>query len=100
MVRDALLERRHARLTVATSFWELCAISQQETFDIAILHDALSLRDVRSASEYVRRRWPRAKILIIHAETEALDDPLYDARMLPGLSQSILLAIIDQLTGG
>jgi hypothetical protein len=90
---------RHCRLSVATSVWELCAIPQEESFEIAILHHSLSRSDLHDASAYVRRRWPHAKILVISAETEALDDPLYDERMLPGLSQSVLLAIIDQLAG-
>jgi hypothetical protein len=80
---------------------DLCAIpQQQESFDIAILHDTLTQCEVRKASEYTRRRWPRAKILVISVEAEILDDPLYDEWMAPGLSPEFLLAMIAQLMGG
>jgi hypothetical protein len=101
MVRDALLQRHKCRLFVVTSVWELCAIPQhQDSFDIAILHHTLSRREVRDASEYIRRRWPRAKILVICADAEVLEDPLYDEWAPPGLTSGILLARIKQLTGG
>jgi len=99
-VRDALLQRRNCGLCVVTSLWDLYAIHQQNSFDIATLHQTLSRREVRDASEYIRRRWPRTKILVICAETEFLDDPLYDEWVPPGLSQGILLEMIEQLTGG
>jgi hypothetical protein len=100
-VHDALLQKHHCRLSVVTSIWELCAIpQQQESFDIAILHQTLSQREVRDASEYIRRRWPRARILVICAETEFLDDPLYDEWVPPGLSQGILFETIEELTDG
>jgi hypothetical protein len=99
-VRDALLQRRSCRLSVVTSLWDLYAIQQQNSFDIATLHQTLSPREVRDASEYIRRRWPRAKILVICAETEFLDDPLYDEWVPPGLSPGILLETIEELTDG
>jgi hypothetical protein len=100
-VCDALLQWPHCRLSVVTSVWELCAIpQQQESFDIAILHHTLSQREVRDASEYIRRRWPRAKILVICVDAEVLEDPLYDEWVPPGLTSGILLAMIEQLTGG
>jgi hypothetical protein len=81
--------------------WELCAIpQQQESFDIAILHHTLSQREVRDASEYIRRRWSLAKILVICVYAEVLEDPLYDEWVTPGLTSRILLAMIEQLTVG
>jgi hypothetical protein len=76
------------------------AIPQQNDFDIAILHHTLSRLEVRNTSEYIRRRWPHAKILVISAEMDFLDDPLYDEWVPPGQSPGALLAMIEQLTGG
>jgi hypothetical protein len=97
-VRDALLQRHHSRLSVVSTPLDLGAIPKLESFDIAILHHTLSRRGARNASEYIRHRWPRAKILVISNEEEILDDPLYDERVLPGLSPESLLAVIAQLT--
>ena len=94
-VRDGLLQRNGYRLTIATSNAELNAISIHEKYDLAILDQTLSHPELRDASEYIRRKWPNAKILVICAEPEALDDPLYDERALPDLSAKMLLAIID-----
>jgi CheY-like chemotaxis protein len=94
-VRDGLLRRDGYRLTIATSNAELNAISIHEKYDVAILDQTLSHSELRNASEYIRRKWPNAKILVICAEPESLDDPLYDERALPDLSANMLLAIID-----
>jgi hypothetical protein len=98
-IRDALLQRHHSRLSVAASPLALGAIPKQESFDIAVLLNTLSRRGLRNASEYIRHRWPQAKILVISAEAEILDDPLYDESVLPGLPPESLLATIAQLTG-
>lgn len=99
-LRDALLHWRSGRLVVEANIWSLYALPQHENFEIAILHHSLSMSVVREAAQYVRRRWPQAKILLIGAGTNALDDPLYDERILPGLSQDILLAALNQMAGG
>lgn len=96
-VRDVLLQRRSCRLSVVTSLWDMYAIPQQNHLDIAILHHTLSRLDIQNASEYIRRRWPRAKILVISSEMNVPDDPLYDERALPGQSPRTLLAMIEQL---
>jgi hypothetical protein len=99
-VRDVLLQRHNCRLSVVTSLWNMYAIPERNNFDIAILHHTLSRLEVRNASEHIRRRWPGAKILVISAEMDAPDDPLYDERLPPGQSPGTLLATIEQLTSG
>jgi hypothetical protein len=99
-VRGALLQRHNCRLSIVTSLWDTYAIPQEDRLDIAILQHTLSRLEVRNASEYIRRRWPGAKILVIRPETGDLDDPLYDEWVPPDLSATVLLAVIEQLTGG
>jgi len=100
-VREALRKRYNCQISVGTGVWDLCAIPQQQkSFDIAILHDTLPQCEVRKASEYIRRRWPRTRILVISVEAEVLDDPLYDEWMTPDRSPDFLFAMIEQLTGG
>ena len=94
-VRNGLLERDGYRLTIATSNAELNAISIHEKYDVAVLDQTLSHPELRNASEYIHRKWPNAKILVICSEPESLYDPLCDEQALPDLSAKILLAIID-----
>lgn len=97
-VREALLQQ-HCLLSVVTSLWDMYTIAQQNSFDVVILQHTLARLEVRNASEYIRKRWPRAKILVIRADTEVLNDPLYDKWAPPGLPTEVLLTIIEQLTG-
>ena len=99
-VRDALLQRHNCRLSAVTSLRDMYAIPERINCDIAILHHTLSRLETRNASEYIRRRWPGAKILVISAEIDVLDDPLYDEWAPPDQSPETLLATIEQLTGG
>jgi len=69
-------QRDGYRLTFATSNAELIAISIHEKYDVAILDQTLSHPELRNASEYIHRKWPNAKILVICSEPESLDDTL------------------------
>jgi hypothetical protein len=101
-IRDALLERGHCRVSVATNYRELFAIPRRESFEIAILHHITSPLELRASSEYIRRTWPCAKILVIcpRAEAQVLDDPLYDDWVAASPSQDVLLATIERITAG
>ncbi len=97
-VRDALLERQKCRLASATCLRELFSISDEEQIDIAVLHQNLSPIEFREAAGHIRRKWPAAKILVVCCmTTDFLDDPLYDERATPGLSQQSLLSKIERL---
>lgn len=98
VIRDALLPRGHSHLTFATDYCDLLTIPMQQSFEIAILHHMISEVEFRSFSEYIRRRWPYAKILVTCASPEFLDDPLYDDWIQPGYSPEVLLATIERLT--
>ncbi len=97
-VRDALLERQKCRLASATCLRELFSISDEEQIEIAVLHQNLSPAEFREAAGHIRRKWPAAKILVVcYMTTDFLDDPLYDERATPGLSQQALLSKIERL---
>jgi hypothetical protein len=96
-IRDALLQRGHCHLSVSPSSRELSAIPTQECFAIAILHHSASPRELRISGEYIRRRWPLTKILLICAKDDVLNKTLYDAWMAPGPTQRELLAAIERL---
>jgi hypothetical protein len=96
-IRDALLQRQKCHLSIVTGCRELYAISSDEQFDLAILHDTLSEHDLRDSAECIRRRWPNTKILLISTKSEIVDDPLYDEWVRPNLSLESLLSTIEQL---
>jgi len=96
VIRDALLQRQRCRLSISTCFRELCTLPTEEEFEIAILHPH-SPSEFHDVGGYIRRKWPRTKILVISKTAEDLDDPLYDEWAHPGLSQDALLLMIEQL---
>lgn len=99
-IRDAVLVTGHCRLSTAKDCRDLFAVPKRESFEIAILHHSLSLRDFRDSSEYIRRTWPDAKILAICVNPEVLDDPLYDDWIAPSRSLNALIATIERLSVG
>jgi hypothetical protein len=99
VVSDALSGSRKCRLTVAADFRQLWLISKHVEVDAAILHCTLSPLELEDASRLIRRQWPSARILIIRADTEFLDDALYDDRVLPAVASQVLLPTIERLTG-
>lgn len=96
-VRDVLLSRTKCRLFAVASVWDLSAILTSGKVDVAILHNTLSPGELRSCAVYIRHHWPAARILLIHAQVELLDDPMYDERMSPDLSAGALLSMIERL---
>lgn len=96
-VRDVLLSRTKCRLFAVASVWDLSAILTSGKVNVAILHNTLSPGELRSCAAYIRHHWPAARILLIHAQVEILDDPMYDERMSPDLSAETLLSVIERL---
>ncbi len=96
-VREALLQRHKCRLMVASSMEDLYAIQSLEQIDVAVLHSSLSKSELRNCASYIRRHWPRTRILLLSQEDEILDDPLYDEKASPDISIPALLGCIEQL---
>jgi hypothetical protein len=96
-VRDVLLSRRTCRLVAAMCVWNLSAILASGKIDVAICHDTLSPGELQNCAVYIRHHWPAARILLISAHSEAVDDPLYDEWTRPEISQDAFLSIIERL---
>lgn len=61
---------------------------------VAVLSNALGAFHLRAVAEYVRHRWPRARILIVGKASPFLEDQLYDENIpLPVSGGELLLAI-------
>lgn len=96
-VRDILLLRAKCRLFAVTSVWDLSAVLTSGDIDVAVLHDTLPAGELRSSAHYIRHHWRCARILLISAHAEILDDAPCDERLVPGLPAEALLAKIEQL---
>ena len=69
----------------------LWSFSFTEAPDIAVLLDTLSAASLGEICRLIRHRWPHARILVVRAGENFLDDALYDDRILPRESVEALL---------
>jgi hypothetical protein len=94
---DSFLKQHHCDISAATTLPELYAISMRASWDIAVLLSTLSRKDLQESAYFVRRRWPSARILVIRADAQSLDDALYDDRVAPGINPELLWTAIQCL---
>ncbi len=76
------------------NFWELCALPEVVSVDVAVVHYTFSPHDLRDAAMYIRRRWPEAWILVVGEQAMQLDDPLYDDKTSSEISVEELVSVI------
>ena len=95
-VCEVLIQNEKNSILGVNNCWDLCALSQAVTVDIAVLHYSFALHGLRYAAEYIRRRWPDAVILVIGEQAEQLDDPLYDDKASSGISIEELVKVIER----
>lgn len=96
-VSDILLTHKNVGITAALNGMDIAMAHHLEhAVDLVILHPSLSSRQLKRVAEYMRRHWPLARILLVHANAEILDDPLYDERVSPSTLQNGLIFSIDQ----
>ena len=96
----ALFGRSEYELVTAVTYRELFAIPAHESFQIAVLNHTLAKEELAPVAQLVRSRWSSARILVVCADVPGIDDPLYDDRVVPGLTPELLFTVIDRLAGG
>ena len=64
---------------------------------VVVLSDSLGSFQLQAVAEYIRHRWPRARILIIGRTVPLLDDQLYDECVADGLSPAEFLAVVERI---
>jgi hypothetical protein len=99
MIHNALLEVPNAQISLAPGYRELWAIPQEEDIQVVTLHDSLPSFELEAACRLIRRRWPRAQILILRSRACSLDDALYDDVVASTEALETLLAAIQRLIG-
>ena len=100
-LQDAVMLRAHSKLAVVSNYWDLCSMSlQKEEFQVAVLNEPNTARELRRRAKYIRRTWPAAAILLVGGSSELLEDGLYDQRVPSRIGPDDLLAMIDRLNQG
>jgi hypothetical protein len=94
-VRNSLTEAQEEGFVSVESYWELCALPESVSADVAIFHRSFAKDDLRHAAAYIRRRWPLAKILLLGWNADSLEAPLYDDRERGGISPRELVRLIE-----
>lgn len=97
LVHEALHSRSNTHLSITPDWRRLWVLPKQENFHVVVLHNTLSGKELEEASQFIRRQWPQARILVIRFGQEFLDDALYDERVTPAASTETLQAAIDRL---
>lgn len=93
--RKVLPPRKKDSFWAVSNVWDLCALPQDVSVDVAVFHHSFAADDLRYAAEYVRRRWLGAVILVIGEQAEQLDDPLYDDKASREISVEDLVRMIE-----
>ena len=97
-LRDALMLRAHSKLAVVSNYWDLCSMSlQTEDFQVAVLNEPSSARELRRRAKYIRRTWPDSAILMMGGSPEDLEPRLYDQRVASRIGPADLLEVIERL---
>lgn len=97
ILHDALFDRQNWRMTIAIDTFELAVIPRQQSIHVAILHSALSARELLESCLIIRQHWPHAGIMVIRGGEGFLDDALYDDRQMPATTPRHLLESIEHL---
>jgi hypothetical protein len=94
---DTFLENRGYILAAAHGYRDLCQPEMREDCEVAVLHPTLSHSELIEVAHFIRRRWPRARIIMIRTEEWWIEDALYDDRVVPGVNPELLLATVDRV---
>jgi hypothetical protein len=95
-VRQAMPRKQKNGFRGVSNLWDLCALPEVVSADVAVFHHSFSRHDLRYAAEYIRRRWPDAVILVIGEQAKHLDDPLYDDKTSSEISIKELVRVIEE----
>lgn len=97
MVRSALLGEPNLTISIVDNYRELWTIPNQEIIHLVILNKTLSTIELEASSRLIRKRWPRAKILVVRQGEGFLEDALYDDRVTLADSSEVLRGRIGRL---
>jgi hypothetical protein len=97
--RLLLLAFLHVAVHSVASYPEVFRLKHAIDFNLVVLN--IYPNDQRSSqvAAYVRRRWPRAKVLLLGTGCGCIEDPLYDDIVDPCCNPAGLLEVAQRLLG-
>lgn len=105
--RDLLLSTFSRHVQEAAGYEDVCRLSGAGGFRLVAISLSPDPQEAAQVAEYVRRLWPKARILLLGSLTTHVDDPLYDevvdARFDPdGMLEACqrLLGDAEEYSGG
>ena len=96
-VHDALRSKRSLRLCSTDDPRTLWLMPTQQTIHVIVLNFSLSAYELEEVGRLARHRWPGAKILVVRAGEDFMEDALYDDRISPTADPGMLIASIERL---
>jgi hypothetical protein len=96
--RSLLLSGFNYTVAPASSYREIFGLRNEIGFCLAVLNDSLGELALRAATEFVRRQWPSARILILGDAQAALEDYLYDEVVNHQIQSKELLDTLARLS--
>ena len=93
------LEEHGFVLAVVPAYCDLYKAESNQSCEIAVLLPTLLEVELMEVAHLVRRRWPKARILIVRREEWWIDDALYDDRLTPSADPQMLLDAVERISG-
>jgi hypothetical protein len=79
--RAILLQGFHYQVSTATDYRQIQSLPTPESFDVAVIEHIDTPSELDYVARLVRKRWPKAQILVLSPIMPLLDDALYDERV-------------------
>ncbi len=95
--RSFLLSALSIPVSVVGSYEELCSLPTTNSYNLVALTVRPDEKRASQIAEYVRRRWPKAKILLLGESCGCVEDPLYDDIVNPRYNPAALVQAAQRL---
>ena len=92
--RKLVLSTANYSVRIASAPRDVFQLQPEEDPQIVVLSDTLGSFQLQAVAEYVRHRWPRARILILGNAVPALEDALYDDSVEARFDAADFLAVV------
>jgi hypothetical protein len=89
----------HVGVHSVVSYAEVFHLNDAINFSLVVLNICPSDKRASDIASYVRRRWPRAKVLLIGTGCGCVEDPHYDDIVDPCCNPAALLEVVQRLRG-
>ena len=97
--RLLLLSSLNIAIHCVASYTEVFHLNDAISFSLVVLNICPSDKRASDIASYVRRRWPRAKVLLIGTGCGCVEDPHYDDIVDPCCNPAALLEVVQRLRG-